>query len=1094
MAKDGNTYKFNYFKDYASFLFNNHLQEVLDQYVKFAEELDPGWRTAFGNSESLRSFFEKGVVGFLQSVIKDSEFEFRAEAFKVWEENTATGIQQPHISSRDLIKSISIRRLANIHFIHLYTQDVQLVQHIYRELENFYNTITQYALDIFLEGLKVEARQTSAELRISQVELQSINEDLRENQEELQSLNEELREQVEQRILTMELREKERKYLEIILENISDGIVACDENGVLTFFNHATREFHGINEMPLPAEQWSNYYNLYHTDGVTPMKMEEVPLFRAFKGEKVVNQEIVIAAKNHKKRWVLCNGNAIISEGKKVGAVVVMTDITIRRESEKQLEEYYEKITLSNRDLREKQEELANINEELRENQEELQTLNEELREQIEQRLEIEDALRLNEKKYRELSENLEEAQEIAHVGSWELDISTNEVFWSAELYRIFGYKPYEIKMDFKRYLEHLLPGFSEEIKHSIEKSITESQPYEVKHKIVAKDGSEKWILGKGKVEKDKTGKPKKLKGIAIDITESTKFEIEITNKNKELAELLRELKEAEERLVILNNDLERRVKARTKELELVNHSGKLISSELELSSIVQKVVDVTTELIGAEFGAFFYSVVDQAGESMMLFSISGVKREAFSHFPMPRKTKIFGPTMEGSKIVRSDDITKDVRYGKSSPFFGMPEGHMPVKSYLAVPVVSRNGVVLGALFYGHSEAGIFKEQAEHLVEGIASQAAIAIDNSRLYENLQGNEQRLKIMLESIPAMAWTANQNGEIDYFNERYYTYSGFDYESSIGWGWTKTIHPEDLVSFKSLWISSITSGEDFVVETRMRSRDGSYKWQLCRAVAVRDNSNKIIKWFGTCTDIDEQKQTTNQLVEINKELLKVNEFLDTFVYIAAHDLRSPLSNLRMILDLLNKSQVENKRQELLNALNISVNKLDQTVNGLVKIIEIQSTDTSVVTVLKLEDILTTVKDELSHKFEEQEVELKVDLSRASEIKFIEAYLISIVKNIVGNALKYYSPKRPLKVAVQSEWKDGFLVLAISDNGVGMDLNKYGKNIFKPFTRFSKIADGKGLGLYLVKNMVEKNGGRIEVESELDVGTTFRIFLKSY
>src|SRR5918911_1276511 len=113
-----------------------------------------------------------------------------------------------------------------------------------------------------------------------------------------------------------------------------------------------------------------------------------------------------------------------------------------------------------------------------------------------------------------------------------------------------------------------------------------------------------------------------------------------------------------------------------------------------------------------------------------MLYTLSGVDRSAFERFPMPRNTAVFAPTFKGEGVVRSDDILADSRYGKNAPHRGMPEGHLPVRSYLAVPVTSRSGEVIGGLFFGHSEPGVFTQRDERIVTGIAAQAAIAIDNA----------------------------------------------------------------------------------------------------------------------------------------------------------------------------------------------------------------------------------------------------------------------------------------------------------------------------------------------------------------------------
>ena len=166
-----------------------------------------------------------------------------------------------------------------------------------------------------------------------------------------------------------------------------------------------------------------------------------------------------------------------------------------------------------------------------------------------------------------------------------------------------------------------------------------------------------------------------------------------------------------------------------------IQRIGSALASELDLERIVQLVTDEATALTGAQFGAFFYNVVDPArgGEAYMLYSLAGVPREHFASFPHPRSTPVFAPTFRGEGTVLSDDITRDSRYGLIAPHFGMPEGHLPVRSYLAVPVRSRTGEVLGGLFFGHERTGVFTAREERLVEGVAGWTAVAMDNARLY-------------------------------------------------------------------------------------------------------------------------------------------------------------------------------------------------------------------------------------------------------------------------------------------------------------------------------------------------------------------------
>jgi signal transduction histidine kinase len=200
---------------------------------------------------------------------------------------------------------------------------------------------------------------------------------------------------------------------------------------------------------------------------------------------------------------------------------------------------------------------------------------------------------------------------------------------------------------------------------------------------------------------------------------------------------------------------------------QLLNRVGQMLSAELDPQSLTKSVTDLATKLVNAEFGALFHNVIREDGEAYTLYTLSGAPYEAFANFPMPRNTAVFAPTFRGEGVVRSPDITLDVRYGKNAPFHGMPEGHLPVRSYLAVPVISRSGEVLGGLFFGHSQPGVFQEQAEEFAVGIASQAAIALDNARLFAAseaartaLRRSNEKLKRANEDLNQFAYSASHD----------------------------------------------------------------------------------------------------------------------------------------------------------------------------------------------------------------------------------------------------------------------------------------------------------------------------------------------
>jgi signal transduction histidine kinase/CheY-like chemotaxis protein len=220
------------------------------------------------------------------------------------------------------------------------------------------------------------------------------------------------------------------------------------------------------------------------------------------------------------------------------------------------------------------------------------------------------------------------------------------------------------------------------------------------------------------------------LKDLAALVMDEMELRIAARRTNQEIAQALQD------------RDLQ------TKQLATLNETGAAIAAELDLARVVQLVTDAGVELTSARFGAFFYNTVDEAGESMMLYTLSGAERSDFERFGHPRPTPVFAPTFKGEGVVRSEDITADPRYGQNAPNRGMPEGHLPVRSYLAVPVASRSGEVIGGLFFGHPEAGVFTEASERLMLGLAGQAAVAIDNARLFEAAQRANQMLEERVE----------------------------------------------------------------------------------------------------------------------------------------------------------------------------------------------------------------------------------------------------------------------------------------------------------------------------------------------------------
>ncbi|HEX8155587.1 MAG TPA: GAF domain-containing protein, partial [Thermoanaerobaculia bacterium] len=328
--------------------------------------------------------------------------------------------------------------------------------------------------------------------------------------------------------------------------------------------------------------------------------------------------------------------------------------------------------------------------------------------------------------------------------------------------------------------------------------------------------------------------------------------------------------------------------------VETLHRISGVLTSELDVERLVQTVTDAATSLTGAQFGAFFYNVVNQAGESYMLYTISGVPREHFEQFPMPRNTAIFAPTFAGEATVLIDDVTADPRFGRNAPYHGMPKGHLPVVSYLAVPVVSRGGEVLGGLFFGHEQKGVFTQQSAQIVEGLAAQAAIAIDNARLYERvvadralIRRSEERYRAIVEAHPtaqAVA-TADPDGNFVEDSPSWRALTGQTVEEMRGRGWLDALHPDFREQVERDLEAAVAERRPYTFEFRLRTRDGMYRWYALKGVPVFDENGALREWMRTWTDIDQRRSTEEHL----RFLARANE-----LFAASLDYEETLRNL--------------------------------------------------------------------------------------------------------------------------------------------------------------------------------------------------------
>ncbi len=244
---------------------------------------------------------------------------------------------------------------------------------------------------------------------------------------------------------------------------------------------------------------------------------------------------------------------------------------------------------------------------------------------------------------------------------------------------------------------------------------------------------------------------------------------------------------------------------------------------------------------------------------------------------------------------------------------------------------------------------------------------------------------------------------------------------------------------------------------------------------------------------TRTEELSRKNKELEANNKELSKVNNDLDNFIYTASHDLKAPISNIEgLITALFLEIDDDNPEFEKIRQMTTaSIQKFKNTLNDLTEISKVQKENSDDIQVVHLKSLIDEIKLDIKSVIERFKAQINIDLE-VEELKFSSKNMRSILYNLISNAVKYSSPERMPQVNVSTKVVSGYTVLTVSDNGLGIN-PAYKNKLFGMFKRLHDHVEGSGIGLYIVKRIIENNGGKIEVESELNVGTTFKVYFKN-
>lgn len=349
----------------------------------------------------------------------------------------------------------------------------------------------------------------------------------------------------------------------------------------------------------------------------------------------------------------------------------------------------------------------------------------------------------------------------------------------------------------------------------------------------------------------------------------------------------------------------------------------------------------------------------------------------------------------------------------------------------------------------------------------------------RAHSALQASEVRFRHLADAMPQIVWTASPDGRPDYCNERWYEFSGCARDTVMDW--ESLLHPDDLAPFRDAWRESVQSGNPFNIEYRFRDkRENRWRWFMARALPARDSAGRIVKWFGSFIDIDDQKR-------VEDDLRRANVALEQFAYSASHDLQEPLRSVRIYSELLASTcgELSPRSREFLNFLCAGATRMEVLVRDLLAYTQLAKFEKPEHPADANEELAAALAN-LSGALAESGGRVTSD--PLPTLMIHSSHLQQLFQNLIGNAIKYRSPDRTPEVHVSATHLQGFWRFAVSDNGIGID-SQYKERIFGLFKRLHTQTEysGTGIGLAICRRIVERYHGRIWVESEPGRGSTF-------
>ncbi len=374
-------------------------------------------------------------------------------------------------------------------------------------------------------------------------------------------------------------------------------------------------------------------------------------------------------------------------------------------------------------------------------------------------------------------------------------------------------------------------------------------------------------------------------------------------------------------------------------------------------------------------------------------------------------------------------------------------------------------------------------------VEGAAFVLDIT-DRKRAETELRASESQFRLLAESVPQLVWTARADGTVDYYNQHIHQYADAHQTESGRWEWTPMLHPADRQRTADAWAASVKTGAAYQVEHRVRMMDGTYRWHLSRAFCGRDPDGRIVKWFGTATDIDDQKRAQeileNTVAERTARLRETVAELEHFSYTITHDMRAPLRAMQAFGGILREeydSRLDEQGRDYLRRITQAAARMDNLITDSLNYAKALQTQLALDPV-EVGPLLRSIVESYP-QFQPPRARIELEGTFPPVLANV-AGLTQCFSNILSNAVKFVEPGTTPTVRVHSEERGQAVRIWFEDNGIGIPASQQAR-VFEMFQRLSGEYEGTGVGLALVQKVTERMHGRIGLESEPGHGSRF-------